>query len=69
MVLSTAPQFGDGISGFSSQAIVGTDDERLNWFLGNDVNGFAIVVILENGTLQLAQEIGVSILKSSRSTE
>ena len=66
-ILSTAPKYGDGISGFSFQAIVGAESDRLNWFLGSDLNGYAIVVILENETLDIAQQIGVAILRTAQS--
>jgi len=66
-VLSTAPKYGDGISGFSFQAIVGAESDRLNWFLGNDLNGYAIVVLLENESLDIVQQIGVAILRNAQS--
>jgi cell division protein FtsW (lipid II flippase) len=68
-VLSTAIQHGDGIRGFSFQAIVGTENDRLNWFLGSDLNGHAIVVILEKDTQEAAQNIGIALLKLAESSK
>jgi hypothetical protein len=66
-IASTAISFGDGIRGFSFEAIAGERSERLHWFLGKDLTGYAIVVILENETVDLAQKIGTTILKNSQS--
>ena len=62
MILATSRTFGGGIQGFSFQAIVGQEQERLHWFLGVDQRDRAIVVLLESENLERAEEIGISIL-------
>jgi cell division protein FtsW (lipid II flippase) len=61
-VMATSRKFEEDIQGFSFQAIVGPERERLHWFLGIDTDGRAIVVVLEGETMEKVEEIGVSIL-------
>jgi cell division protein FtsW (lipid II flippase) len=66
-VLASSRSSGEDIHGFSFQAIVGPEQERLHWFLGVDSNGRAIVVVLEGESLKITEEIGTSILSDMSS--
>jgi cell division protein FtsW (lipid II flippase) len=63
-VMASSRSFEEDIRGFSFQAIVGPEHERLQWFLGVDSNDRAIIVVLEGESLQSVEQIGISILGS-----
>ncbi len=61
-IMATSRTFEEDIRGFSFQAIVGPERERIHWFLGINSNDLAIVVVLEGESVESVVEIGISIL-------
>lgn len=62
-IMDTAQLFQDGVRGFSFSAISGPEGRTSSWFMGSDVEGHILVILLEDGSTTLVESMGQTLLQ------
>jgi peptidoglycan glycosyltransferase len=65
-VMNVSQLFQDGVRGFSINAITGPEGQTSAWFMGADVEGRILVILLENGTTSQAERMGQELFQHLR---
>jgi cell division protein FtsW (lipid II flippase) len=64
-IMDASQLFQDGVRGYSSSAITGPEGQTSSWFMGSDVDGRILVILLEDGSTTLAESLAQELFQQA----
>jgi cell division protein FtsW (lipid II flippase) len=62
-IMNASQLFQDGVRGFSFSAVTGPGGQTSSWFMGSDVDGRVLVILLEDGSTTLVENMGQTLFQ------